>query len=82
MDFSEKEALDGRGMVVIGWSGMRGVVTLAAAQTISVEYPQQPVLVLVAFVVALVTLVVFGSTLPALIRALKLLGTEPDEQRS
>src|SRR5690606_5499783 len=58
----------GRGGAVLAWSGMRGVVTLAAAQSLPVDFPHRSQLVLIAFVVALVTLVVQGGTLPLLIR--------------
>src|SRR5699024_12642364 len=34
VDFATTQGLDWRGGAVLGWSGMRGVVTLAAAQTL------------------------------------------------
>ena len=55
---------------VLSWSGMRGVVTLAAAQSIPVEVPYRAQLILVAFGVAVVTLLLHGLTLPPLIRKL------------
>src|SRR5699024_12807214 len=63
--------LDWRGGAVLGWSGMRGVVTLAAAQTLPRDLPYRPQLVLVAFTVAFVTLLLQGRTLPAVIRWLQ-----------
>lgn len=62
------EGLGWRGGVVLSWAGMRGVVTLAAAQTLPVDTPYRPQLVLIAFTVAISTLLVQGSTLPLVIR--------------
>lgn len=67
--------LDWRGGVVLGWSGMRGVVTLAAAQTLPDDTPFRPQLVLIAFTVAVTTLIVQGGTLPWLIRTIGIRGT-------
>ena len=65
-------------LVVIGWTGMRGIVTLAAAMALPVmtnrgePFPSRDLIVFLAFAVILATLVVQGLTLPPLIRALKL----------
>jgi NhaP-type Na+/H+ or K+/H+ antiporter len=72
-----------------GWTGMRGVVTLAAAiglpNTLADGRPfeQRDLIVFLAFCVILVTLVGQGLTLPSLIRALGLAGvdTEVVEER-
>jgi len=55
---------------VVVWAGMRGAVTLAAAQTLPDDAPSRPLLVLIAFLVAAGSLLLQGSTLPALVRAL------------
>ncbi|MBF9141845.1 Na+/H+ antiporter [Hymenobacter properus] len=66
-----------RGPVVLGWAGMRGVVSLAAALSIPLLTPQgQPfpyrnLILFITFVVILVTLVFQGLTLPWLIRMVK-----------
>ncbi|MFE5340490.1 cation:proton antiporter [Isoptericola sp. NPDC056578] len=60
--------------VVIVWAGMRGVVTLAAAQTLPSDFPQRSLLVLIAFGVAAGTLLVQGGTLPWVVRRLGLSG--------
>lgn len=60
--------------VVIVWAGMRGVVTLAAAQTLPPDFPQRSLLILVAFGVAAGTLLVQGGTLPWVVRRLGLAG--------
>ena len=70
-----------RSGVVIGWSGMRGVVTLAAAQSLPSDgsIPYRPQLILIAFTVAVTTLLLQGSTLPALIRVLGITGVDAAE---
>ena len=71
-----------RGGLVLGWSGMRGVVTLAAAQSLPEDIPYRNQLVLIAFTVAVATLLIQGSTLPLLIRATGIRGVdEPEDQR-
>jgi monovalent cation/hydrogen antiporter len=73
-----KEGLGLRGGAVLGWSGMRGVVTVAAAQSLPSDVPYRSELILIAFTVALVTLVGQGSTLPLLIRRLGVRGTDAE----
>lgn len=53
--------------VVLLWSGMRGAITLAAAQTLPVDTPHRSLLVLIAFIAATVSLLVQGLSLPAVI---------------
>jgi len=65
-----------RGGVVLGWAGMRGVVTLAAAQSLPRSTPYYEQLVLIAFVVAVTTLLVQGGTLPFVIRLTGIRGTD------
>src|SRR5581483_8113706 len=57
---------------VIAWAGMRGVVSLAAAQALPASFPHRPLLLFLTFGVILSTLVVQGLSLPALIRRLGL----------
>ncbi|HJR88808.1 MAG TPA: Na+/H+ antiporter, partial [Aeromicrobium sp.] len=64
---------------VVGWAGMRGVVTLAAVFLLPADTPHRPVLVMIAFVVAVGTLLIQGLTLPSLLRALKVSGPDPHE---
>ena len=68
------------GMMVI-WAGMRGVVTLAAAQTLPEETPARSLLVLVAFFVAAASLLLQGGTLGLLTKALHLGGVGTDATR-
>ena len=77
-----REGIDWRGGMVISWSGMRGVVTLAAAQSLPEEgIPYREQLILIAFTVAVVTLVIQGGTLPWLIRLLGIQGIDAKEDR-
>lgn len=76
LDYYRDTPLGWRHGTVIVWAGMRGVVTLAAAQTLPREGVQdRPLLIFVAFLVALFSLLVQGLTLPAVVRALGLSGT-------
>lgn len=65
------QALGWRDGVILGLSGMRGVVTVAAVQTIPEGTEMRDSLVLVAFAVAIVTLVVQGLLLPSVVRRLR-----------
>jgi Na+/H+ antiporter len=62
----------------IGWMGMRGAVTLAAALAIPMEtdagaaFPGRELIIFLAFAVILATLLGQGLTLPALIKRLQL----------
>lgn len=60
--------LTGRETVVLSWAGMRGVVSLAAAQTLPAATPHRPLVLVCAVGVIFATLVVQGLTLPAVIR--------------
>jgi monovalent cation/hydrogen antiporter len=67
-----------RSVSVIAWTGMRGVISLAAAlalplQTASgLQFPDRDLIIFLTFCVILATLVVQGLSLPVLIRALGL----------
>jgi CPA1 family monovalent cation:H+ antiporter len=77
----DPDALGTREGVVLSWSGMRGVVTVAAAQSLPETIPYREQLVLIAYTVAIVTLVVQGATLPAIIRLAGVRGTPERRQR-
>jgi NhaP-type Na+/H+ or K+/H+ antiporter len=80
-DFEKREPITGRGMLVLAWAGMRGVVTVAAAQTIPVGTPHRDTVVLAAFIVALITLVLFGISLPAVIAKMRFRPESSDDKR-
>jgi monovalent cation/hydrogen antiporter len=64
---------------VVSWSGMRGVVTLAAVFLLPEETPQRELLQLAAFVVVAGTLLIHGTTLPWLVTRLGLPAPSPAE---
>ena len=66
-------------LVVVSWAGMRGVVTLAAVFILPEETPHREVLVFIALTVTAGTLLLQGSTLPWLVRRLRLPGPDPAE---
>ncbi|HEX6088273.1 MAG TPA: sodium:proton antiporter [Thermoanaerobaculia bacterium] len=63
-------ALSGPAAYIVGWCGMRGTVTLAAALALPVNFPYRDLIFFVSFAVVLVTLVVQGMTLRPLISLL------------
>ncbi|ROI02302.1 Na+/H+ antiporter [Chryseobacterium sp. G0240] len=76
--------------ILLGWTGMRGVVSLAAALTIPITlengtpFPNRNLILFITFVVILLTLLVQGLTLPYMIKYGKvfedLIDEEKDEQ--
>ncbi len=72
--------------LVLGWSGMRGVVSLAAALAIPVtldngtEFPQRNLILFITFVAILLTLLVQGLTLPYLIKKSKAFDMTREEE--
>ena len=79
MGLGREEPLGARCAAVMGWAGMRGVVTLAAALTLPAGFPGRDTILLSAFAVILVTVVVQGSTLGMVIRWLRVERTDDDE---
>jgi Na+/H+ antiporter len=75
-----------RERLVVGWSGLRGAVSLAAALALPLEVaegqplPHRDLIIFVTFVVIFATLVVQGLTLPALIRRLGVRDDGAEEQ--
>jgi CPA1 family monovalent cation:H+ antiporter len=69
-----------RAVFVVGWTGMRGVLALAAAMSLPETianggpFPHRDLIIFLTFSVILVTLVLQGLTLPPVIRALGLAG--------
>jgi hypothetical protein len=64
--------------VVLGWTGMRGVVSLAAALSIPIQlspdvaFPHRNLILFITFIVITTTLLLQGLTLPLLIKKVKL----------
>jgi CPA1 family monovalent cation:H+ antiporter len=74
----------GKTVFIVGWSGMRGVVSLASALAVPVTldngtaFPQRNLILFITFVVILFTLVLQGLSLPWLIKVLKI--EEPESE--
>jgi len=75
---NKKNPFNQRNLVVFGWSGMRGVVSMAAALALPLVlpggavFPQRNLIIYITFCVILTTLVLLGFTLPWIIRKLKI----------
>lgn len=84
LDYYEASPLGWRHGSLIVWAGMRGAVTVAAAQTLPRDTDSRATLLLVAFFVAAGTLLIQGATLGWFARRLGLAGTgggPSDEER-
>lgn len=72
--------------MIVGWAGMRGVVSLAIAFSIPLTtaadkpFPARNLVLFLTFTTVIGTLVIQGLTLPALIRALKVPGRDPQAE--
>ena len=81
---AKSDRLSVPGLLVVGWAGMRGTVTLAAALSIPLllpdgaAFPGRDIVIFLAFGVIAVTLLVQGTTLEALIHRM---GLREDESR-
>jgi len=73
-----------KGPLALGWAGMRGVVSLAAALSIPTHlsngnpFPQRDLILFITFVVIVLSLLVQGLSLPWLIRTIKF--EDPDNR--
>ncbi|WP_127793230.1 sodium:proton antiporter [Agromyces sp. LHK192] len=76
LDYFLAVPLGWREGTVIVWAGMRGAITLAAAQTLPADTPARSLLVLTAFFVAGISLIGQGGTLPWLVRLVKPAGID------
>lgn len=83
-----KEIKPGAGAIfVIGWSGMRGVVSLASALAIPMMltdgtyFPHRNLILFITFIVILFTLVLQGLTLPYVIRKANITVQENEEEQ-
>jgi CPA1 family monovalent cation:H+ antiporter len=75
---SAKRSFNPRNLIVFGWSGMRGVVSLAAALSIPLlmpdgtAFPHRNLIIYITFCVILTTLLLLGFSLPWAIKKLKI----------
>jgi monovalent cation/hydrogen antiporter len=63
IDYFRRSPLGKRDGVIVVWAGMRGAVTVAAAQTLPAETPARALLVVIAFIVAAFSLLAQGGTI-------------------
>ncbi|HEU5484057.1 MAG TPA: cation:proton antiporter, partial [Microlunatus sp.] len=82
LDYLSAQSFGWREGVVLVWAGMRGAVTLAAAQSLPADTPQRALLILIAFVVAAGTLIIQGGTLGWLVGILGLTRKDPAEHQA
>lgn len=84
MEYYRDEPLGLREGAVIVWAGMRGAVTLAAAQTLPASAPNRSFLLLVAILVAAGSLVIQGLTLPWMVKVVRpsMEGPADEKERS
>ncbi len=71
---------DWRQRTLIGWCGMRGAVSLAAALALPLDFPHRDIVLFLTFAVIFATLVLQGLTLPAVIRLLNVDDDRADER--
>ena len=71
MAYYRQLPLGAREGAIMVWAGMRGAVTLAAAQTLPAEAPNRSFLLLIAILVAAGSLVIQGLSLPWVVRAVR-----------
>lgn len=67
-----RERLPWRWSVLIGWSGLRGALSMVLVLGLARSFPGRELLVTITFGVVLLTLLVQGLTMPPLLRALGL----------
>jgi CPA1 family monovalent cation:H+ antiporter len=68
-----------KNLAVVSWSGMRGVISLAAAQTLPLDTPGRAVLLTCTVAVIVGTLLIQGLSLPGVVRRLAI-DADPAEQ--
>ena len=84
----EEHAPLNKGLLVVGWTGLRGVVSLAAALSLPIEtagglpFPYRSLILFLTFIVILVTLLLQGFSLRPLIRWLGLEADRSSEEET
>jgi Na+/H+ antiporter len=69
-----------RERTLIGWCGMRGAVSLAAALALPGDFPHREIVLFLTFAVIFATLVIQGLTLPLVIKAMHIEDDGADER--
>jgi CPA1 family monovalent cation:H+ antiporter len=70
LDYLAAEQFSWRDGTILVWAGMRGAVTIAAAQSLPVELAHRPLIILTATTIAVGTLIIQGLTLEPLAKRL------------
>ncbi|KRE30804.1 sodium:proton antiporter [Agromyces sp. Soil535] len=82
IDYFMAKPLGWREGTVIVWAGMRGAVTLAAAQTLPQDTPDRSLVIFIAFLVAAGSLIIQGGTLPWIVRLAKPAGVDHEAAKA
>ena len=77
---AQEERPPAAALLVIGWSGMRGVVSLAVALALPENFPGRDLILFVTFAVILLTVFVQGTTLGLVIRWLGVATHSTDDE--
>lgn len=75
-----RQPLGARDGAVLVWSGMRGAITVAAAQTLPEETPHRALVIFIAFAVATLSLLLQGGTIGLLVK--RLYSPEPTQEEA
>ena len=87
-DYDEDIPMSWRETLIMWWSGMRGVASVALALAIPLQhrrrrrFPARDEILFIAFAVVLATLVLQGLTLPWLVRRLRVRADTDAERRA
>ena len=77
LEYSKSLLLNNKEVFVIGWSGMRGIVSLAAALALPLvmadnsSFPHRNTLIFIAITVVIIMLLIQGLGLPLIVKYLK-----------
>lgn len=77
LGFRRLRALGWRQAIVLSWTGMRGVVTLAVALALPQQMPGRDLMLVTAFAVIFATVVVQGTTLRWLVGVIRPVDVDP-----
>jgi monovalent cation/hydrogen antiporter len=70
LDYLARQPLGRAELTVMIWAGMRGAVTVAAAQLLPLSTPHRPLLIFIAFAAATLSLLLQGGTIGLLVSRL------------
>ncbi|MCF2706053.1 cation:proton antiporter [Arcanobacterium haemolyticum] len=82
IDYFVESPLTVRDGAVVVWAGMRGAITVAAAQTLPTDTPMRSYLIFIAFLVAGFSLIIQGGTLRWFVETIKPTRGPSDDERA